>query len=67
MEAVDTVRGIYHFLGDMAPRNVPKVEPKPRKVNVYQHGGQDTVSQDIIVTRSVLKRMLAEHREGRIS
>lgn len=45
MEAVDTVRGIYHFLGDMTPRNVPVVEPKPRKVNAYQWDGKALVAK----------------------
>lgn len=45
MEAIDTVRGICHFLGDITPRNVPVVGPKPRKVNAYQRGGKALVAR----------------------
>ena len=45
MEAVDTMRGIYHFLGDMAPKNAPVVEPKPRKMNVYRRDGKVLVAR----------------------
>ena len=37
---VDTIRGIYHFIGDRAPRNIPLVDPKPRVANPWRRNGQ---------------------------
>ncbi|MFH1022898.1 MAG: DUF362 domain-containing protein [Planctomycetota bacterium] len=45
MTGFDTVVGLYHFLGDMAPKNVPLVEPKPRKSNPWQRNGLPLVSR----------------------
>jgi uncharacterized protein (DUF362 family) len=43
--ALDTVRGIYHFLGDTTPKNVVYVEPKPRKSNQWVQNGKALVAQ----------------------
>ena len=45
MDTLDTIRGIYHFLGDRAPKNVPVVEPKPHKINPWRRNGQAVVAK----------------------
>ena len=42
---VDKVVGAYHFVGDRTPKNVPLVEPKPRKVNPWRKDGQAIVAK----------------------
>ncbi len=37
--------GLYHFLGDMAPKNVPLVEPKLRNVNPWRSNGRAIVAK----------------------
>lgn len=45
MSAFDTVIGLYHFLGDRSPKNIPLVEPKPRKANPWAKDGLPLVSR----------------------
>jgi uncharacterized protein (DUF362 family) len=33
---LDKIIGVYHFLGDRTPRNLPKVDPKPSKINPWR-------------------------------
>ena len=42
---LDKIVGLYHFLGDSTPRNIPLVEPKPRKVNPWHRNGQALVAK----------------------
>ena len=42
---VDKVVGAYHFVGDRTPKNVPLVEPKPRRVNPWRKNGQAIVAK----------------------
>jgi uncharacterized protein (DUF362 family) len=42
--ALDTIRGIYHFLGDTTPKNVALVEPKPRKINQWVQDNKAVVA-----------------------
>jgi len=42
---IDRLVGLYHFLGDRAPRNVPLVDPKPRTINPWCNNGQALVSK----------------------
>ena len=44
---LDKIVGLYHFLGDLAPKNVPLVEPKPRKVNPWRRNGQALVAKAV--------------------
>jgi uncharacterized protein (DUF362 family) len=41
----DRVVGIYHFLGDRIPRDIPCVEPKPRKSNPWLRDNQPLVAK----------------------
>jgi Domain of unknown function (DUF362) len=41
----DRVVGVYHFLGDRVPRDIPSVEPKPRKNNPWVREGQPVVAR----------------------
>jgi len=43
--AIDTLRGIYHFLGDRAPKGVDIVPPRPRKENPFRQDGIVVVSK----------------------
>jgi uncharacterized protein (DUF362 family) len=43
--ALDTIRGIYHFLGDTVPKNVPLVEPKPFKFNAWRRNNIPVVAK----------------------
>ncbi len=42
---VDKVVGVYHFISDRAPKNIPLVAPKPRTVNPWCRNGQAIVSK----------------------
>ncbi len=42
---VDKVVGVYHFISDRAPRNIPLVAPKPRTVNPWCRNGQAIISK----------------------
>jgi len=42
---VEKVVGAYHFVSDRTPKNVPLVEPKPRKVNPWRKNGQAIVAK----------------------
>jgi uncharacterized protein (DUF362 family) len=42
---VDKVVGVYHFLGDRAPKNIPLVEPKPRAENRWCKNGLAILSR----------------------
>ena len=41
----DRVVGIYHFLGDRIPRDIPCVEPKPRRSNPWLRNNQPVVAK----------------------
>jgi uncharacterized protein (DUF362 family) len=41
----DRVVGVYHFLGDRIPRDIPCVEPKPRKSNPWLRDKQPVVAK----------------------
>jgi len=43
----DKVVGVYHFLSDRAPKNIPLVDPKPRAVNPWCSNGQVLVAKAI--------------------
>ncbi len=45
MSVLDTVVGVYHFLADRTPRDVPVVEPRPRHKNSYQRDGKAVVAK----------------------
>jgi uncharacterized protein (DUF362 family) len=42
---IDKVIGLYHFISDRTPKNVPIVKPKPRAVNPWLRDGQPLVSR----------------------
>jgi len=46
-DLVDKVVGVYHFLSDRAPKNIPLVDPKPRNVNPWCSNGQALVAKAI--------------------
>jgi len=46
-DLVDSVVGIYHFLADRPPKNVPLVAPKPRAVNPWCSDGQPRVAKAV--------------------
>jgi len=46
-DLVDKVVGVYHFLSDRAPKNIPLVDPKPRTVNPWCSNGQVLVAKAI--------------------
>jgi len=41
----DKAIGLYHFLSDRTPRNVPVVDPKPRAINPWCKNGQALVAK----------------------
>jgi uncharacterized protein (DUF362 family) len=41
----DKAIGVYHFLGDRVPGDIPVVEPKVRRVNPWRKGGQAIVAK----------------------
>ncbi len=41
----DRIVGVYHFLGDRIPRNIPCVEPKPRRSNPWLRNNQPVVAK----------------------
>jgi uncharacterized protein (DUF362 family) len=45
MAAGDRIVGIYHFLGDRVPKDVPTVEPKSRKDNPWVRDNQPIVAR----------------------
>lgn len=45
MSLADYVVGIYHFLGDKAPKDISLVAPKPRPINPWQSNGQAIVAK----------------------
>ena len=45
MAIIDRLIGVYHFLGDRTPKNVPAVQPKPRKQNPWQKDGKAIVAK----------------------
>ncbi len=42
---VDKLVGVYHFLSDRTPKDVPLIQPKPRRVNPWLKDGQAIVSR----------------------
>jgi uncharacterized protein (DUF362 family) len=42
---IDTLIGVYHFLGDRVPENVPEVPPKLPKVNPWRQDGRAVVAK----------------------
>ncbi len=47
MGLADYAVGLYHFLGDKAPKDIPLVEPKPRHPNPWQRNGKAIVAKVI--------------------
>ena len=45
MSPFDSAIGLYHFIGDRVPKNIPTVDPKPRAVNPWLSDGQAIVSR----------------------
>ncbi len=45
MISLDKLVGLYHFMSDKAPKNIPLVEPKPRVVNPWRKNGQALVAK----------------------
>lgn len=45
MRSIDRIVGVYHFLFDRVPRNIPEVPPKPRKRNVWLKDGKAIVAK----------------------
>ncbi len=43
----DKVVGLYHFISDRAPKNIPLVDPKPRAANPWRTNGQALVARVI--------------------
>ena len=44
-DSIDKLIGIYHFISDRAPKNIPTVRPRPRAVNRWCQNGQPIVSK----------------------
>ncbi|MBM4433250.1 MAG: DUF362 domain-containing protein [Chloroflexi bacterium] len=44
MSLINYAVGVYHFLGDKAPKDVPLVDPKPRPANPWQQNGRAIVA-----------------------
>ena len=42
---VDKIIGVYHFLTDRAPRDIPLVDPRPRPANSWLRNGQALVAK----------------------
>ena len=49
MDLVDKLVGVYHFVTDRAPKNIPLVEPKPRTVNPWCRNGQALIGKTTAV------------------
>jgi len=45
MAIFDTLRGLYHFLGDRVPKGLEAVPPRPRKQNLWRREGTALVSK----------------------
>jgi uncharacterized protein (DUF362 family) len=45
VSVVDTLVGIYHFLGDRAPGDIPEVAPRPQRENPWRRDGRPLVSR----------------------
>jgi len=45
VDFLDNVVGVYHFIADRAPKNIPLVDPKPRPANPWRKNGQILVSK----------------------
>ena len=45
VEMIDKAIGMYHFITDRAPRNIPIVEPKPRLTNRFCQNNRPLVSK----------------------
>jgi len=41
----DKIVGVYHFLSDRAPRDIPLVDPRPRPANPWLRNGQALVAR----------------------
>jgi uncharacterized protein (DUF362 family) len=41
----DRLIGVYHFLGDRIPKDIPRVEPKPRNSNPWRRNNQPVVAK----------------------
>jgi uncharacterized protein (DUF362 family) len=41
----DKIVGVYHFLSDRAPRDIPLVDPRPRPANPWLRSGQALVAK----------------------
>jgi len=41
----DRIVGVYHFLGDRIPADIPSVEPKPRRSNQWLRDGKPVVAK----------------------
>ena len=44
-DSVDNLIGLYHFVSDRTPRNVPLVKPKPRRANAWRKNGKAIVAK----------------------
>ena len=44
-ELIDSVLGVYHFVFDRTPGNLPLVEPRPRTVNQWRRDGKALISK----------------------
>jgi uncharacterized protein (DUF362 family) len=42
---LDKVVGLYHFVSDRTPKDIPIVEPKPRRVNAWRNNGHALVAK----------------------
>lgn len=42
---IDRIIGIYHFLGDRTPKDIPRVEPRPRRVNPWRKDNKVIVAK----------------------
>jgi len=49
---IDKIIGVYHFLSDRTPRNIPLVAPKPRVVNPWRRNSQALVAR-VIASRDI--------------
>ena len=45
MDFGDTIVGVYHFLTDRAPRDIPLVDPRPCPTNPWLRNGQALVAK----------------------
>jgi uncharacterized protein (DUF362 family) len=44
-DSIDKLIGVYHFLTDRAPRDIPLVDPRPRPANPWLRNGQALVAK----------------------